>query len=167
VRILQITAGAGGMYCGSCLLDNALAAELLRRGHDVMLLPVYTPTLTDATNVSDGHVFFGGISVYLEQHVPLFRKSPAVLDKLWDAVPVIRAATGRGISVDPHSLGSLTVSTLKGEEGFQAKEFRKLLGFLGEQPAFDIVVLPNSLLISLAPALRRALKVPVVGTRRA
>ena len=45
-----------------------------------MLLPVYTPTRTDEANVSDSRVFFGGISVYLEQHVPLFRRTPALLD---------------------------------------------------------------------------------------
>ena len=164
MRILQVTAGAGGMYCGTCLLDNALATELLARGHDVLLLPVYTPTRTDENNVSDGHVFFGGISVYLEQHVPLFRKTPAFLDKLRDAAPVIRAATGRGVSVDPHALGELTVSTLKGEAGNQAKEFGKLLGYLDHLPPFDLAILPNSLLISLAPALRRALKRPVLCT---
>ena len=71
MRILSVTAGAGGMYCGSCLRDNALASELMARGHDVVLLPVYTPTRTDEENVSDAHVFFSGISVYLEQHVPL------------------------------------------------------------------------------------------------
>src|SRR3954470_14371732 len=81
--LLQLTAGAGGMYCGSCLRDNALAAELLARGHDVSLLPVYTPTRPDAANVSDSRVFFGGISVYLQQHVGLFRRTPAVLDFLW------------------------------------------------------------------------------------
>jgi hypothetical protein len=64
------------MYCGSCLRDNALARELLARKHDVLLLPVYTPTLTDEANVSDGHVFFGGISVYLEQHVPSSARRP-------------------------------------------------------------------------------------------
>ena len=47
MRILSITAGAAGMYCGSCLRDNALAAELIAEGHDVILLPLYTPTLTD------------------------------------------------------------------------------------------------------------------------
>ncbi|MBO0800273.1 MAG: glycosyltransferase family 1 protein, partial [Blastocatellia bacterium] len=67
MRILYLTAGAAGMYCGSCLRDNALAAELLRMGHDVTLLPLYTPTLTDELNVSADKVFFGGISVYLEQ----------------------------------------------------------------------------------------------------
>jgi len=162
MRILQITAGAGGMYCGSCLMDNALATELLARGEDVILLPVYTPTRTDERNVSDAHVFFGGISVYLEQNVPLFRKTPAFLDRLWDAAAVIRAATGRGVSVDPRALGELTVSTLRGEEGHQAKEFKKLLGYLDQLPEFDLVLVPNALLISLAPALRRALGKPVV-----
>ena len=52
MRILSITAGAAGMYCGSCLRDNALAVELLARGHDVTLLPLYTPTRTDEPNVS-------------------------------------------------------------------------------------------------------------------
>jgi glycosyltransferase involved in cell wall biosynthesis len=164
MRILQITAGAGGMYCGSCLRDNALARELLARGHDVLLLPVYTPTLTDETNVSDGHVFFGGISVYLEQRLPLFRRTPAFLDWLWDKAAVIKAATGRGVSVDPDALGELTVSTLKGEQGFQAKEFRKLIAYLQTLPPFDVVVLPNSLLISMAPALRRAFGRPIACT---
>jgi glycosyltransferase involved in cell wall biosynthesis len=145
-------------------MDNALATELLARGEDVILLPVYTPTRTDEANVSDPHVFFGGISVYLEQHVPLFRKTPAFLDRLWDAAPVIRAATGRGLSVDPQELGALTVSTLQGEEGNQAKEFGKLLGHLDQLPPFDLALLPNALLISLAPALRRGLKRPVVCT---
>ena len=31
-----------------------------------MLLPLYTPTLTDEPNVSEPRVFFGGISVYLD-----------------------------------------------------------------------------------------------------
>jgi len=35
------------MYCGSCLRDNAVAAALLARGHDVVLTPIYTPTTTD------------------------------------------------------------------------------------------------------------------------
>ena len=66
MNILSITAGAAGMYCGSCLRDNALAAELIARGHRVTLLPIYTPTLTDEPNVSRGNpVLFGGISVYL------------------------------------------------------------------------------------------------------
>jgi len=161
MRLLMVTAGAGRMYCGSCLRDNALAAELMARGHDVTLLPVYTPTLTDETNVSEGTVLFGGVSVYLEQHLPLFRRTPAVLDRLWDSAPVIRALAGGSVAVDPRFLGELTVSTLKGERGFQAKEIRKLERWLAQAPEFDLTMLPNALLIGLAPAIRRATGKPV------
>src|ERR1044072_1236812 len=85
VKILYLTGGARLMYGGSCLRDNALATELIARGHDVTLLPVYTPTLTDEPNVSQERVFFGGISVYLQQHLSLFRRSPRLLDRLWDS----------------------------------------------------------------------------------
>jgi glycosyltransferase involved in cell wall biosynthesis len=164
VRILQITAGAGGMYCGSCLRDNALAAETMARGHDVSLLPIYTPTRTDEPNVSGDQVFFGGISVYLQQHVPLLRRTPAILDKVWDSAAVIRAFAGRAVAVDPKFLGELTVSTLRGEDGFQAKEVGKLLAFLKAQPPYDVIVLPMSMLIGLAPPLRRELGRPIVCT---
>ena len=87
-----------------------------------------------------------------------------MLDFLWDIPAVIRAATGRGVSVEPKDLGELTVSTLRGEEGFQAKEVRKLVRYLEGQPPFDVVVIPTSLLIGLAAPLKRALRRPVVCT---
>jgi len=164
VRILSFTGGAGQMYCGSCLRDNALAAALLARGHDVVLTPVYTPTRTDERNVSQAQVFFGGISVFLEQQVPLFRHTPRVFDRLWDAPWVIRLATKRQIKVDPASLGEMTVSMLKGEQGFQAKEIAKLLEWLRHEPRFDVINLPYALLIGLAGPLRRELKTPVCCT---
>jgi glycosyltransferase involved in cell wall biosynthesis len=164
MRILSFTGGAGTMYCGSCLRDNALAAELLARGHSVVLTPVYTPTRTDERNVSGAHVFFGGISVYLEQHAPLFRYTPRVLDRLWDSKWALRLATKRQIKVDPKSLGELTVSMLRGERGFQKKEIAKLLDWLRREPRFDVVNLPYALLIGLAEPLKRTLKVPICCT---
>ena len=161
MKILFITAGAAGMYCGSCLRDNALAAELKSRGHDVLLVPLYTPTLTDEPNVSEGRVFFGGISVYLQQKAPFFRWAPRIVDKLLDAPWLIKAASSGSISTDPRSLGELTISMLKGEDGFQRKEFEKMLEWLASEPAPDVVQLPNALLASLAPPIRRALKAPV------
>jgi glycosyltransferase involved in cell wall biosynthesis len=152
------------MYCGSCLRDNALASELLARGHDVLLTPVYTPTRTDEHNVSGGHVFFGGISVFLEQHAALFRYTPRLLDRLWDSDWALRLATSRQIKVDPRNLGELTVSMLRGEHGFQRKEIRKLLDWLVTEPRFDIVNLPYSLLLGMAGPLKRALKVPICCT---
>jgi glycosyltransferase involved in cell wall biosynthesis len=164
VRILSFTGGAGEMYCGSCLRDNALAASLLARGHDVVLTPVYTPTRTDERNVSQAQVFFGGISVFLEQQVPLFRYTPKVIDRLWDAPWVIRLASKRQIQVDPKRLGEMTVSMLRGEQGFQAKEIAKLLAWLRTEPRFDVINLPYALLLGLAEPLKRELKVPICCT---
>jgi glycosyltransferase involved in cell wall biosynthesis len=152
------------MYCGSCLRDNALAAELLSRGHDVTLLPVYTPTRTDETNVSQERVFFGGISVYLEQYVPLFRNSPRWLDRLWDSKPVLTLASRRSISTSPKMLGEMTVSMLRGEDGFQRKEIEKLTDWARHEPPPDVVSLPYSLLIGLAKPIKDALNRPVCCT---
>ena len=57
MKIAYIAAGAGGMYCGMCIHDEALAAALLSAGQDVTLLPTYTPLHTDDKDVSDGHLF--------------------------------------------------------------------------------------------------------------
>src|SRR5215204_927246 len=150
MRILHITAGAAQMYCGSCLRDNALATELLARGHDVLLVPLYTPTLTDEKNVSRGRVFFGGISVYLEQHSALFRHTPRLLDRLWDSKLALRLASRSSIQTSPKMLGELTVSMLKGEEGPPRKEVGKLIDWPKTGAAVEIGSLPYTLLIGLA-----------------
>lgn len=164
MRILYLTGGAGRMYCGSCLRDNAMATELIARKHDVLLLPVYTPTFTDEPNVSHDHVVLGGISAYLEQYVPLFRKTPKWLDRLWDSKLVLSLASRRSISTNPKMLGEMTVSVLKGEDGFQRKEIDKLIDWLKNEPPLDIINLPYSLLIGLAKPLKEALNVPIVCT---
>jgi len=164
MRILSITAGAAGMYCGSCFRDNGLAAELIARGHDVTLIPVYTPTLTDETNVSRPEVLFGGISVYLQQYSALFRKTPRFLDRLWDSPRVIEAFAGRGISPDARVLGEMTISTLLGEHGVLRKEFEKLVDWTKDEAPPDVVNIPNSLLIAMAAPLKRAFQRPVLCT---
>jgi glycosyltransferase involved in cell wall biosynthesis len=164
MKILSITAGAAGMYCGSCLRDNALAIELMARGHEVTLVPVYTPTLTDDVNVSRRNVLFGGISVYLQQHSSIFRRLPRIVDRLWDAPRVIAALAGRGVSADARFLGEMTISMLHGEGGVLRKEFDKLVDWTKNEPVPDVVNLPNSLLISMAAPLKRALGRPVCVT---
>jgi glycosyltransferase involved in cell wall biosynthesis len=152
------------MYCGSCLRDNALATELIARGHDVTLLPVYTPTRTDEPNVSNEKVFFGGVSVWLEQYVPLFRTSPRWLDRLWDSKAILDLASRRSISTSPKMLGEMTVSMLRGETGFQKKEIVKLVEWLRSEEPPDIVSLPYALLLGLAKPIKEALNRPICCT---
>lgn len=165
MRILSLTAGAANMYCGSCLRDNALAGELIRQGHEVTLVPVYTPTKTDEANASaGGKVLFGGISVYLQHNSALFRRLPAVLDRLWDSKWALRTAAKRSIDVNPKFLGEMTVSMLEGAEGRLAKEFRKFEHWLKGRERPDIVNLPNAMLIAMAPSVKRVFDGPVVVT---
>jgi glycosyltransferase involved in cell wall biosynthesis len=164
MKILAFTAGAAKMYCGSCLRDNALAAELKRQGHDIILLPLYTPTRTDESNVSEPVVLMNGISVCLDQQAAFFRRTHRLLDRLWDARWMLKLASQTSIEVDPHLLGGMTVSMLRGEDGFQLKEIRKLSAWLRHEAPPDLVTLPNSLLIGLARPVREALDRPVCCT---
>jgi hypothetical protein len=133
-------------------------------GHDVILLPLYTPTLTDEPNVSDNKVFFGGISVYLEQHSAIFRHTPIWLDRIWDSKFALQAASKGSITVDPASLGELTISMLRGENGHQRKEILKLIGWLKDQQKPDVIDLQNSLLSGLARPLKEATGRPICCT---
>jgi glycosyltransferase involved in cell wall biosynthesis len=162
MKIYAITSGAADMYCGSCLRDNALATELRKQGHRVLLIPTYTPTLTDEPNASDGHVYFGGVSVYLEQR-GWFRRT-RMLDWLFDSPALLGWLAKFSIRTDPQALGELTVSMLRGEAGNQRKEFEKLVEGLRALPKPDVVCLPHSLLVSAAEPIRRALRVPVCCT---
>jgi glycosyltransferase involved in cell wall biosynthesis len=153
------------MYCGSCFRDNALAAELIATGHDVTLMPVYTPTLVDEPNMSRPQVLFGGISIYLQQHSALFRKTPRFLDRLWDSPRVIKAlSTGAAGSTDAKLLGDLTISMLEGTGSVLRKEFDKLVDWIRAEPLPDVINLPNSLLVAMAEPLRDAVKRPVFCT---
>src|SRR5215471_7599097 len=146
MRISYITAGAAGMYCGSCMRDNTLVAALSRLGHDVLLLPTYTPIRTDEADVSQQRVFFGGINVFLQQKSALFRHTPWFLDRLLDFPGLLRWVSRFAVKTRAEQLGELTLSMLKGEHGFQRKEIAKLLKFLAEDVRPDIVTFTNVLL---------------------
>ena len=100
MRVAYITAGAAGMYCGSCLHDNTLAAALLALGEDVLLVPTYTPLRTDEPGVSIDRIFFGGINVYLQQKSAIFRRTPWWFDRLLDHPTLIETLSRRAGSVD-------------------------------------------------------------------
>lgn len=162
MKIAYVTAGAADMICGTCLHDNALASALLRLGHDVALIPTYTPLRTETADVSIGRVFFGALNVYLQQKVGAFRHTPAAFDRLLDSPGLIRRVARLGASTDPTELGDLTCSMLAGEEGFQRKELDRLVAWLRDDLRPEIVHLSNSLFAGFARSLKRELGVPVV-----
>ena len=162
MKIAYITAGAAGMYCGTCIHDNTLAAALQRKGHDVALIPTYTPIRTDETDVSIDRVFYGGINVYLQQKSALFRHTPWMLDRLFDRPSLLNGLSRFSASTSAKDLGSLTVSVLQGEEGQQKKELAKLIKWLKDSYRPDLVQLTNSMFVGFAREMKKALGVPIL-----
>ncbi|MGO8691420.1 MAG: glycosyltransferase family 4 protein [Thermoguttaceae bacterium] len=164
MNIVHLAAGAGPMYCGSCLHGNTLAAALRGVGGQVLLAPLYTPLRTDEESVAEDRVAFGGINVHLQQRWGLFRHTPWWLDRLLDRPALLRWAGRRGAGTRPEDTGALTVSMLRGEEGRQRKELEKLLRWLDDEIHPEVVHLSTVLLCGVARQLRRRLGVPVVAT---
>lgn len=162
MKVAYITAGAAGMYCGTCIHDNTVATVLQKQGHNVELIPTYTPTRTDEVNVSLNRIFFGGLNVYLQQKLSLFRHTPWVFDRLLDNPSLLNGLARFSASTDARDLGMLTVSMLSAEHGYQKKELEKLVKWLQVDNQPDIVYLTNSMLVGFAREIKKALDVPVV-----
>jgi len=160
MRIIHITAGAGGRICGSCLHDNTLVRALRARGRDAVLVPAYVPTTTDEENVAVDRIVMGGVNVWLQEHVPPFRHLPrfvdALLAPLLDSRRLLEWLSARTGSTRAADLGPLTVSTLQGERGHQRHEVEKLARWLADAVRPDVVHLSNALLVGLARRVREA-----------
>ena len=163
MRIAFITAGAAGMYCGSCMRDNALVTALRALGHDALLIPTYTPITTDEADASQARVFFGGVNVYLEQKFWLFRHTPWLFDRLLNFRWLLKWVSRFAVRTKYSELGDITISMLRGTHGKQAKEVQKLVGFLADEKP-DVVLFTNALLSGVIPAVKTALGVPVFVT---
>jgi glycosyltransferase involved in cell wall biosynthesis len=143
--------------------DAALVKALRRQGVDVVMVPMYLPMFVDGSPVQDRTpVFFGGINVWLQQQVPLFRKTPRWLDRLLDSKWMLRRAAQMEGTTSAAGLGRMTLSMLEGSDGNQRKEVARLVQWLAENEKPDVVQLSNALLIGLASEIKTALNVPVV-----
>lgn len=162
LKIAYIAAGAAGMYCGSCIRDNTLAKAMIAQGHEVALVPTYTPIRTDDDGVSIDRVFFNGINVYLQQKIPLLRNKGAWVDKLFDNKTVLNRLAKMNASTNAKDLGELTISMLNAEEGNQRRELDKLIDWLKNDYKPEIVKITNSMLVGLARKIKESLDIPVL-----
>lgn len=142
------------MFCGSCMHDNTWARALRDAGHDVILIPTYTPIRVDEEDLSSRRVFFGGINVYLEHKSKLWRTLPRWMTKWVDRPSLIRFATRFGVSNDAAELGELTLDMLDGERGSQRRDVEELAAFIGNDLKPDVVCFSNALLAGAVKSLR-------------
>ena len=153
MRILQLTPGTGNFYCGSCLRDNALVRGLRARGHDVLMVPLYLPFVTDEpSEAGTTPIFLSGLSVFLGRNFPV----PSWLNHVLSSPALLRQASRLTGMTRAKDLGIAAVEMLRGE----SREVDRLHAWLRTQPEFDLVCLSNSLLSGLA----RHFQVPVVCT---
>ena len=162
LRIAILAAGAAGMYCGSCIRDNALAMALKSMGHDCVMIPLYTPVKTDTDNAAIGQVFYGGVNVFLQHASRIFRHTPRVLDWVMDRPWLLTLAGSYGAQTSPAQLGDFVLDILRGESGHAIKELRRLTRFLQRDVRPQIISVPNLMFIGTARMLKAELKAPVV-----
>lgn len=159
MKISFVVAGAGEMYCGACMHDMFLAQGLINKGHEVRLYPLYTPVKVDfELPQKEKKIYFSGINAYLEQHLEIFRKrNSGIMDKIMESPSLLKLMMSFSIDIDPSKLGAMTVSVLKGEEGFQKREVIRLVEAMKKDGKPDIVVITNSMLKGIAPVIEREL----------
>ncbi len=165
MRILHLKPGTGSFHCGSCLRDHALIRALRARGHDAMMAPLYLPLVTDreVTN-PEIEVQAGGISLYLQQKLPLLRFMPRFVHG-WLSHPALLRFAAKFMSMtSARDLGQMTLGALEGEQGNQWSEWRRVLEWIKTEVKPDVISLSNGLLIGLCPVIGRDLGIPVVAS---
>jgi glycosyltransferase involved in cell wall biosynthesis len=163
MNFVQLTPGAGAMYCGNCLRDNALVGALRRLGHDALMVPLYLPLTLDEADLSrEQPVFFSGVNVYLDQKLAWFRRAPAWVRRCFSGRGLLRQMGRMAAKTRAEEVGELTLSMLRGESGHQARDLEELIAWLQERVRPDVFCLSNALLIGLAARLHAVFDAPVI-----
>lgn len=159
MKIAHLTAGSGNFHCGTCLRDHALVRALAERNHDCMMAPLYLPFVLDKPDKhsdDDQTIHLGGVNVYLQQVFSPMRRTPRWIDRVFDSPMLLRFAAKRAGMTSASQLGVMTHSLLRGENGPQRKEVKRLANYLTQDARPDVIMLSNALLIGVARALRNA-----------
>lgn len=151
------------MHCGACRRDLALVRHLQTLGHQVLLVPLYTPLRTDTDEpITPAPIFYNGLLVFLQQKLGFFQRIPNGMARALSSPALLRFLTRFALETRAEKLGAMTVSVLQGREGRQQRELARLLHFLESAERPDVVSLTNSLLSAIAPEVQQRLGVPVV-----
>ena len=164
LRIVFLTPGTGGWYCGACMRDNALAKALHAAGHEVSLLPMYLPLQLDEEvleSIRAAPVFFGGINIYLRQKFAGSRHLPGWIDKLLNHPRLLRGVARHSHMTSARDHGEMTLAMLRLEDSRFGKELDQLCTWL-EQEKPDIVCLSTALQAGMIRELRRRVGVKVI-----
>lgn len=164
MKYTYIATGAANMYCGSCMRDNTLVAAMKSLGHDVTMIPMYTPLRVDEESVSEEHVFYGGIEAYLLQRFPRSSLWRDTLLQIAGSQALLRLMPhfDIGAAVDPAQNAEMTLSMLRGEMGNQTSLLTEMVSWLATSLQPDLVHITNTLISGSVRVIKQALNVPIV-----
>jgi len=164
MKIINIVPGFGGtFYCGNCLRDSGYVQSLKKAGHEAHTLPIYLPLSGESCNREDMlPVFYGAVNIYLKQNFKLLRHMPKWMERFFNSDFILAFAAKKAGSTRAAGLEDMTISMLKGHEGYQKEELEHLIDYLKNHEKPDIIHLSNALLLGLAHKIKSDLNIPVV-----
>lgn len=164
MKIINIVPGFGGtFYCGNCLRDSGFTKALKDMGHEAHTLPIYLPLGNEKSqSENDMPVFYGAVNIYLKQNFSIFRRMPAWMYRFFDSSAILRFAAKKSGSTRAEGLEDMTMSMLRGHEGYQQEELQMLIDYLRDHEKPDVIHLSNALLLGLAYKIKTDLGIPVV-----
>jgi glycosyltransferase involved in cell wall biosynthesis len=164
MKVAFLATGAANMYCGSCMRDNTLVSAMKALGHQVSMLPMYTPLRVDEDSASEDYVFYSGIKTYILQQFPNRTPWRDALLNVAGAQTLTKLLTrfDIGSAVDPKANAELTISMLRGENGNQAILLEEMVNALSGTVRPQVVHITNTLISGPAREIKRVLNVPIV-----
>jgi glycosyltransferase involved in cell wall biosynthesis len=164
MKIINIVPGFGGtFYCGNCLRDSGFTQALNDIGHEAHTLPIYLPLFVGKEqSENEVPVFYGAVNIFLKQNYSIFRHMPAWMYRFFNSTPILNFAASKAGSTRAHGLEEMTLSMLRGHEGYQQEELQMLIEYLRNHEKPDVVHLSNALLLGLAHKIKNELGIPVV-----
>ncbi len=126
-------------------------------------IPLYLPPDKKASkNSFDDEVFFGAISMYLREKVPVFRNMPLLLEKFFDSPPFLKLASHMAGTTRTEGLEDLTLNMIEGDNAFRKNEVDRLVQYLTKDGKPDIIHLSNALILGLARQLKNRIDIRIV-----
>ncbi len=160
LQCVMLTPGTGNFHCGSCLRDHSLAIALEKEGVEVTMIPLYMPHVAE-DDFNTAPLFFGGLNVFLQSSIPLFKKTPLWLDRLFDHPLILKCLSRFAGWTTASTLGKMTLSTLNIEQSGQFKEFDKMLNWMNDNIKPDVIILSNGLLAGFVTEIKKRFKAKV------
>jgi glycosyltransferase involved in cell wall biosynthesis len=165
MKITFLIPGSGGtFYCSNCYRDVLYIKAIKKvQGFETSAIPLYLPPEhIGGMNEFDPNVFFGAISMYLREKVPLFGQMPAFMDKLLDSPPMLKIAARRAGTTRTEGLEDITINMINGDNRSREPEVLRLVNYLIKNGKPEVIHISNALIIGLARQLKKHLDVKIV-----